>query len=141
MVTRLCDVLIIQAIRSWIDTDPSQEWTATTLASEVGMSRSGFSARFSELVGTSPKHYVTEWRMLIAEDVLCRGDTSAATDPTPRDVSDGTLNELLSRVSPTTLSSLERWRDDVRALLRTVWSQPASQKTSAKPEPRRYRVR
>jgi AraC-like DNA-binding protein len=102
VVTRLCDVLVIQAIRSWIDTDPaalvgwlgalrdptvgqaislihndpSQEWTVTTLATKVGMSRSGFSARFSELVGTSPKHYVTEWRMCIAEDILRREDTS-----------------------------------------------------------------
>jgi len=59
-----------------IHNDPSQEWTVTTLATEVGMSRSGFSARFSELVGTLPKHYVTEWRMCIAEDMLCREDTS-----------------------------------------------------------------
>jgi AraC-like DNA-binding protein len=40
------------------------------LASEVGMSRSALSARFSELVGESVKHYITEWRMQLARDEL-----------------------------------------------------------------------
>lgn len=101
VVTRLCDVLVIQAVRAWIETDPdaeqgwigalrdptigraialihkdpSRDWTVTSLAREVGMSRSGFSARFGELVGTSPKQYVTTWRMQLAEDILRREPT------------------------------------------------------------------
>lgn len=96
VITRLCDVLVIQAIRSWIDTDPaarqgwlgalrdptigraislihgdpSNHWTVDSLAREVAMSRSGFSARFSALVGVSPKQYVTRWRMRLAQDLL-----------------------------------------------------------------------
>ncbi len=102
VVTRLCDILVIQAIRSWIDTDPAAQlgwvgalrdpsighaiamihrhperaWTVTTLANEVAMSRSGFSARFSDLVGQSPKQYVTGWRMQLAQDMLHEGHAS-----------------------------------------------------------------
>ncbi len=98
VVTRLCDVLVIQAIRWWIETgaaaddgwiaamrdaqigrsiglmygDPAREWTVATLAGEVAMSRSAFSARFTELVGQSPKQYLTRWRMQLAEDLLRR---------------------------------------------------------------------
>lgn len=96
VVTRLCDILVIQALRSWIDTDPAAEqgwlgalrdptigpaislihsdpardWTVSSLAGRIGMSRSGFSARFTELVGQSPKRYLTAWRMQLAEDML-----------------------------------------------------------------------
>ncbi len=96
IVTRLCDIIVMQAIRSWIQNesngrtgwigalrdpeigralalvhrDPARKWTVDTLASEVAMSRSGFSARFTELVGESPKHYVTRWRMQVAEAQL-----------------------------------------------------------------------
>ena len=96
VVTRLCDVLVIQTIRSWIDSDPAaqrgwigalrdpqigraisaihadpaHDWTVESLARSVAMSRSAFSARFTELVGTSAKQYITEWRMQVAEDML-----------------------------------------------------------------------
>jgi len=96
VITRLCDILVIQAIRWWIDADPaaqsgwlgalrdpaigraislihrdpSHDWTVELLAREVAMSRSGFSARFSALVGVSPKQYVTRWRMRLAQDLL-----------------------------------------------------------------------
>ena len=49
------------------------------LASEIGMSRSALSARFSELVGHSVKQYLTEWRMQLArEDLVETGLTIAA---------------------------------------------------------------
>lgn len=92
LVTRLADILVIQAIRSWIAEDPAAQtgwlgalqdqqigrsllliqrnparvWTVASLAAEVAMSRSAFAARFAELVGESPMHYVTKWRMHIA---------------------------------------------------------------------------
>jgi len=97
VVTRLCDILIIQAIRSWIDTDPiahtgwlgalrdpqignaiaaihhapASQWTVASLAEHVAMSRSAFSARFSELVGEPVVQYLTKWRMYLAVDMLC----------------------------------------------------------------------
>lgn len=105
VVTRLCDVLVIQAIRWWIDNDPAaqggwlgalrdpiigraialvhsnpaHDWTVNSLAAEVGMSRSGFSARFGDFVGESPKQYVTRWRMQLAQDLLRQSDDSILT--------------------------------------------------------------
>jgi AraC-like DNA-binding protein len=92
VVTRLADILVIQAIRSWIDQDPAaqtgwlgalqdkqigraislvhrdpaRQWTVELLANEVAMSRSAFTARFTELVGEPPMHYVARWRMHVA---------------------------------------------------------------------------
>ena len=92
LVTRLADILVIQAIRSWIAEDPAAQtgwlgalqdkqigralllihrdparvWTVASLAAEVSMSRSAFADRFAELVGQSPMSYVTQWRMHIA---------------------------------------------------------------------------
>lgn len=96
VITRLADILVIQAIRAWIERDPAaqtgwlgalqdrqigraimlihrdpaRDWTVAALASEVAMSRSAFAARFTELVGESPMYYVTRWRMLLAETWL-----------------------------------------------------------------------
>ena len=92
VITHLADILIIQAIRSWIDSaphaesgwlaalrddqvgsalaaihrEPDKNWTVALLAKEVGMSRSGFSARFTRLVGEPAMRYLTQWRMQLA---------------------------------------------------------------------------
>ncbi len=92
VVTRLADVLVIQAIRAWIDNnpaaqtgwlgamqdkqigqamalvhrDPARAWTLDLLAAQVAMSRSSFAARFTSLTGVSAMHYVTRWRMQLA---------------------------------------------------------------------------
>jgi len=89
VITRLADILVIQAIRSWIADDPAAQtgwlgalndkrigyaillmqrnpeiaWTVESLAEEVNMSRSAFAARFKDLVGESPLQYLTGWRM------------------------------------------------------------------------------
>ncbi|QFU90081.1 AraC family transcriptional regulator [Amycolatopsis sp. YIM 10] len=92
VITRLSDILVIQAIRSWMETDPvartgwlgalqdrqigraislihrdaARDWTVASLADELAMSRSAFAARFTELVGEPAMHYVTRWRMNVA---------------------------------------------------------------------------
>ena len=48
------------------------------LASEIGMSRSALSARFSELVGDSVKRYITEWRMQLAREELLTSSQTLA---------------------------------------------------------------
>jgi AraC family transcriptional regulator, alkane utilization regulator len=89
VLTRLSDVLFIQAVRaylcslpegtgSWlramtdpqvgqaltlIHQQPEQPWKVETLAAEVAMSRSAFAARFTQLVGEPVLHYVTRWRV------------------------------------------------------------------------------
>jgi AraC-like DNA-binding protein len=96
VITHLADILIIQAIRSWLDSatdndqgwlsalrdkqigkalaaihrNPEKKWSVAALAEKANMSRSGFSARFTELVGYSAMRYVTRWRMLIARTQL-----------------------------------------------------------------------
>ncbi|HEY1236775.1 MAG TPA: AraC family transcriptional regulator [Solirubrobacterales bacterium] len=96
VITRLSDVLVIQAIRSWIERDPTAQtgwlgalrdpqigralalihgdparaWTVASLADELAMSRSSFAARFSELVGEPVIQYVTRWRMQVATSSL-----------------------------------------------------------------------
>lgn len=42
--------------------EPGKAWTVETLAAEVGMSRSRFADRFSELMGEGPMSYLTAWR-------------------------------------------------------------------------------
>ena len=92
VITRLADILVIQAIRSWIQEDstaqqgwlgalqdnqmgkaiilihrnPEHPWTVGSLASEAAMSRSAFAARFTELVGEPAMHYLARWRMHLA---------------------------------------------------------------------------
>ena len=104
VITHLADILIIQAIRSWIDSvpetergwlmalrdkqvgralaaihrEPEKDWSVASLAKEVGMSRSGFSARFTNLVGESAKRYLTRWRMQLARIQLQESPASLA---------------------------------------------------------------
>ena len=57
-----------------IHREPARRWTVAALAAEVGMSRSGFAARFRQLVGDGPIEYLTRWRMLLARRSLSRGE-------------------------------------------------------------------
>jgi AraC-like DNA-binding protein len=96
VITRLADILVIQAIRAWIDTapaaqtgwlgalqdrqigralalihrDPARAWTVAALADELAMSRSAFAARFTELVREPVMQYLTRWRMQVALSAL-----------------------------------------------------------------------
>ena len=58
--------------------EPARRWTVAALADEVGMSRSGFAARFGLLVGDGPIEYLTRWRMLLAGRSLKRGEPVGA---------------------------------------------------------------
>ena len=100
VITRLADILVIQAIRAWmakdpaaqtgwlgalrdkqlgraivlIHRDPARDWTLASLAAEAAMSRSAFAARFTELVGVPAMHYVAQWRMHLARSWLQEQD-------------------------------------------------------------------
>lgn len=104
VATRLADILVVQAIRAWLDRepdardgwlraldderigtvleeihrDPGHDWNLTSLARTAAMSRSAFSARFTELVGEAPISYLTRWRMNLAQMRLTEGDASIA---------------------------------------------------------------
>ncbi len=96
MLKRLTELLFIQVIRLWIDQQatasvgwvgalrdqpisaalglihqsPERRWTVKELAEAAALSRSAFSARFTELVGEPPVTYLTRWRMLRATRLL-----------------------------------------------------------------------
>lgn len=96
MLRRLTELLFIQVIRLWIDQQakasvgwvgalrdqpisaalglihqsPERRWTVNELAEAAALSRSAFSARFTELVGEPPMTYLTRWRMLRATRLL-----------------------------------------------------------------------
>jgi AraC-like DNA-binding protein len=48
-------------------------WTVADLARIAGLSRSGFAARFGEVVGCAPIEYLARWRMAIAKNALRQG--------------------------------------------------------------------
>jgi len=86
VITRLCDILFIQAVRAFItnlsDCDgcwlralknpniskaiaiihhsPEKSWTVATLAEQVCLSRSAFAEQFKTLVGEPPLQYLTQ---------------------------------------------------------------------------------
>ena len=102
VITRLADIIVIQAIRAWIEQDPTartgwlgalrdrqiggalalihrdpaRDWTVAGLAEEVAMSRSAFAARFAALVGEPPMHYLARWRMQVAQTWLNEDDAT-----------------------------------------------------------------
>jgi AraC-like DNA-binding protein len=53
-----------------IHQSPARKWTVQELAEATALSRSAFSARFTELVGEPPLTYLTRWRMLKATRLL-----------------------------------------------------------------------
>ncbi|MGH9844109.1 MAG: AraC family transcriptional regulator [Blastocatellia bacterium] len=99
ILTRLSDVVFVQAVRAWIEEQPEDQggwlgalrdpkigaalalihrepertWSVASLSSEVGMSRSLFAARFTAKVGQAPLSYLTRWRMQLAADLLRDG--------------------------------------------------------------------
>jgi len=102
VTTRLADILVIQAIRAWIQADPAARsgwlgalqdqqigqaivavhrnpghpWTVASLANQAAMSRSAFAARFTQLVGEPAVQYLTRWRMHLALACLQQGPTT-----------------------------------------------------------------
>lgn len=96
MITRLADILVIQMIRHWIETEadvdkgwlaalrddqlgraiaaihrePGSDWTLESLARTAAMSRSAFAARFTAVVGEPAMRYLPRWRLQLARTSL-----------------------------------------------------------------------
>ena len=101
VLTRMADVIFVQVLRAFIESlpegsegflgalrdkhmaaalglmhqRPEEPWTVASLADQVGLSRSGFAARFVELVGEPPLGYLTRLRMQRASLLLGEGAT------------------------------------------------------------------
>ncbi|WP_182915875.1 AraC family transcriptional regulator [Massilia cavernae] len=102
VLTRLVEVLLIEALRATADkdappgllrglgderlavamrqmhTDPAHPWTMAQLAKKAALSRSAFFDRFTRAVGMPPMEYLLAWRMALAKDLLRRHDVGLA---------------------------------------------------------------
>lgn len=105
VVDRLLDLLVVTALRDWVASseqavlpwmaaaddpvvgsalrlmhdDPSAPWTIRSLAEALGVSRSTFAKRFSDLLGEPPMSYLTCWRLCLAADLLRTTDHTLAS--------------------------------------------------------------
>ena len=95
VVTRLSEILFIEAIRSagdeapllkamiegfsddrvgraiaMIHLNPAARWTVDSLAREIGMSRTRFAILFQDKIGVGPMGYLAEWRLQKAVALL-----------------------------------------------------------------------
>ncbi len=96
MVTRLTDLIFVQAVRVWLATqpkneggwlgalrdrqigralgimhrDPGNNWSVESLANNASMSRSKFAAKFKRLVRESPLAYLSRLRLNLAATLL-----------------------------------------------------------------------
>lgn len=61
---------VIGSALGLIHQEQQQPRSVESLAQTVGMSRSGFAARFQALEGVPPVQYPTQWRMQIATKLL-----------------------------------------------------------------------
>jgi AraC-like DNA-binding protein len=102
VLTRLLEVLLIEALRSTAGTNaspglvrgladdrlaaairclhdrPTHAWTVAELAKEAALSRTTFFERFSRAVGVTPMEYLLAWRMALAKDLLRRNEGRVA---------------------------------------------------------------
>jgi AraC-like DNA-binding protein len=101
IIDRLSDILFIEAIRTYMQGNesdqgyiatlkdprlskaltsfhkqPAKSWTVQTLSEEAGMSRSAFADKFKQKLDMSPMEYVMDWRMQQGYDALVSGDKS-----------------------------------------------------------------
>jgi transcriptional regulator GlxA family with amidase domain len=103
IISRLSEVLFIHAVRAWTrqqkggdgwvgalahpglaaalgaaHSRPDEPWSVARLARAAGMSRSAFSACFTQRVGVPPATHLTRWRMGLARRALATSDHGLA---------------------------------------------------------------
>ena len=101
VVGRLSEVLFVQVVRFWADrvrhergvlaaladpglgaalaamhAEPETGWTLERLGRRAAMSRTAFAQRFRDVIGETPLHYLTQWRMQRAKRLLAESRLS-----------------------------------------------------------------
>ncbi len=69
---------IVGAALTELHTRPAHAWTLEALARAAGTSRSVLAERFQQLVGSAPMEYLTQWRMMLAANLLCGSNAPLA---------------------------------------------------------------
>jgi len=69
---------VIGKALSLLHRDPAQQWTVTSLARRVGMSRTRLAERFRHFLGDTPIAYLTGWRMKLGAEALLASGRSVA---------------------------------------------------------------
>ncbi|WP_111639536.1 AraC family transcriptional regulator [Marinomonas shanghaiensis] len=97
ILTRLADVIAAAILRRWVESgcnvcgwveamrdaklsqvlsalhrDPGRQWTVADMAHEMGVSRSVFAERFTELTHSTPQQYLSNLRMRLASQWISR---------------------------------------------------------------------
>lgn len=96
VIDRMLDVLLVHSVRAWaashpdratgwlsaardplvgqaldlIHDHPAKPWTLQSLSGQLNVSRATLAARFRSSVGEPPMAYLTNWRMLLASELL-----------------------------------------------------------------------
>ena len=65
---------VVGAALNALHKQPARAWTLEELARTANTSRSVLAERFQHLVGSSPIQYLTQWRMLLAANLLRRSN-------------------------------------------------------------------
>ena len=69
LLAGLADPALARTLRE-MQVDVARRWTVEELARTAGMSRAVFAERFARKVGMPPMHYLLEWRVALAKDML-----------------------------------------------------------------------
>jgi AraC-like DNA-binding protein len=105
VLAKLAELVFVEAVRRYVDTmpddrtgwlaglrdrfvaralalmhaSPARRWTVEDLARQVGMSRSGFAQRFTDLLGVPSMQYLAQWRLQLAAQQLRFADRPLAS--------------------------------------------------------------
>jgi AraC-like DNA-binding protein len=134
VLLRMADVIFIQILRAYLARVPDEDggflralrdpstaaalgamhhrpeapWTVASLAEEVGLSRSVFAARFTQLVGEPPLGYLTRLRMHKAATLLREGATLAKASHLTGYASEGSFSHAFRQWSGVTPGAWRR---------------------------------
>ena len=104
VIAKLSEVLFVETLRRYVSTlprdqagllsasrdpavgrvlellhgEPAHEWTVTSLARRVGVSRTRLSERFRELLDDSPMAYLAKWRLRLGAELLTSTERSVS---------------------------------------------------------------
>jgi AraC-like DNA-binding protein len=98
-----------------VHTKPAHGWTLDTLARRAGASRSALTQRFRAQMGTSPRKYLAQWRVVLATTLL--RETSLSVDEIAEKVgydSTASFSRLFKRITGVSPGRYRREGDHAR---------------------------